>query len=152
MTLQPKSLASSQPQTAGDIATVANVVNDMHACQSTMGRVRCSYTLTEKYFHIHIVITFSRHFTFQASKQARSSSPSRRKRKEKRPRYARAPIAIFNILYYCCSTASSVLAESGQVYLSCARIPGSLLFSFSTRGTARPCLLACLLCNLAWPH
>ena len=28
---------------------------------------------------------------------------------------------------------------------SCTRIPGSLLFSFSTRGTARPCLLACLL-------
>ena len=38
-----------------------------------------------------------------------------------------------------------MLEESGQVYFSCTRIPGSLLFSFSTRGTARPCLLACLL-------
>ena len=49
----------------------------------------------------------------------------------------------FNTLYYSCSTAPSVLEESGQVYFSCTRIPGSLLFSFSTRGTARPCLLAC---------
>ena len=50
----------------------------------------------------------------------------------------------FNALYHSCSTAFSVLEESGQVYFSCTRIPGSLLFSFSTRGTARSCLLACL--------
>ena len=43
-----------------------------------------------------------------------------------------------------CSTAFSVLEESGQVYFSCARIPGSLLFFlfFEKDWTT---LLACLL-------
>ena len=50
----------------------------------------------------------------------------------------------FNALYHSCSTAFSVLEESGQVYFSCTRIPGSLLFFFFLRegldGVA--CLLA----------
>ena len=50
----------------------------------------------------------------------------------------------YNALYHSCSTARSVLEESGQVYLSCARIPGSLLFSFSREGLLDlACLLAC---------
>ena len=47
-------------------------------------------------------------------------------------------------LYHSCSTAFSVLEESGQVYLSCARIPGALLFSFLREGPLDlACLLAC---------
>ena len=50
----------------------------------------------------------------------------------------------YNALYHSCSTDRSVLEESGQVYLSCARIPGSLLFSFSREGLLDlACLLAC---------
>ena len=48
----------------------------------------------------------------------------------------------YNALYHSCSTDRSVLEESGQVYLSCARIPGSLLFSFLREGLLD---LACLL-------
>ena len=51
----------------------------------------------------------------------------------------------FNALYHSCSTAFSVLEESGQVYFSCTRIPGSLLFSFFYErdcSTLLPCLLA----------
>ena len=51
----------------------------------------------------------------------------------------------YNALYHSCSTGRSVLEESGQVYLSCARIPGSLLFSFSREGLLDlACLLACV--------
>ena len=51
----------------------------------------------------------------------------------------------YNALYHSCSTDRSVLEESGQVYLSCARIPGSLLFSFSREGLLDlACLLACV--------
>ena len=51
----------------------------------------------------------------------------------------------YNALYHSCSTGRSVLEESGQVYLSCARIPGSLLFSFLREGLLDlACLLACV--------
>ena len=53
----------------------------------------------------------------------------------------------FNILYYSCSTAPSVLEESGQVYFSCTRIPGSLLF-FLFIEKDWTTLLACLLASI----
>ena len=52
----------------------------------------------------------------------------------------------YNALYHSCSTAFSVLEESGQVYFSCTRIPGSLLFFFFLREGLDD--LACLLASI----